>query len=260
MSGRGGWQSRREGLGWTFAMLLLIPPLANLALEYRQRLSPPPAEEAGRTRAPAAVETATLRQQLWETERELTLLRGWSQAQPRYHPVFADVVYRGDLSPRRAVLWVWGSGFAAVDARTVAVDRGALLGRVRHVWPEQGVAQIQSLRDPYIRVRFRYDKAWGFLSGTGRADAQGRPLLEIRHLSRETTFQEGDQVFTDGEDGFFPKGILIGTLVRSASAGEPGGEFHVRGEFPPERAVEAILLVDRVRMEIESLAGKDPEK
>ncbi len=259
-SGRGGWSGGREGFGWVYVLVLLIPPLANLMIEYRQRLSPNAADHDDRVQTSAAIETATLRQKLWEAERELALLRGWSQTQPRYHPVLADVVHRGDLSPRRAVLWVRGSGFAGVDSRSVAVHRGALLGRVRHVWPEQGIAQVQSLRDPYMRVRFRYDKAWGFLWGTGRADAQGRPLLEIRHLSREIAFQEGEPVYTDGEDGFFPRGIMIGSLIRSAPAGEEGAEFLVRGEFPPEQVSEAILLVESARLEVEGLAGKEPAR
>jgi hypothetical protein len=133
---------------------------------------------------------------------------------------------------------------------------------VERIFRDLGLARVQTLRDQFFRVRFRYREVTGFLWGTGQTDDRGRPLLEIRHLSAEVGFREGETVATEGDDGRYPRGLPIGVLVRrkaapAASADPPaegaasapgvsaGGEFRVRGDFRLEWIPEVIILSDR---------------
>jgi hypothetical protein len=253
--GRGG----APGAGWVLPLLLLLPPAAHFFWDFeksRTRRAEGVAA-SGPQEPPPAVQTASLRQLLWEKERELKLLRGWSQSQPRYVGLRAEVVHLADLSPRRSGFWIWAEGFQGATTRSAVVYRETLVGRVERIWADRGVAQVQTLRDQYFRVRFRYGEAKGFLFGTGRVDGSGRPLLEIRHLGVETGFREGERVFTDGDDGWFPAGLPIGTLVRSSPEGAEGRGFEVRGEFPVEGLPEVVLLVDRAASGVRAILGKE---
>ncbi|MGH9363593.1 MAG: rod shape-determining protein MreC, partial [Thermoanaerobaculia bacterium] len=204
----------------------------------------------------ARAQVQTLRQLIWAKEQELVQIRGAVHEQPRYAPLRAEVIQFADVSPRRDGFWVWANGLEGVTARTAATHRGALVGRVEQVFAERGLARVATLRDPYFRVRFRYREASGFLWGTGAADSLGRPLLEIRYLTVEVGFQEGEMVFTEGGDGYFPPHLPIGVLVLSGRERDGPGRFLVRAEHRPDKLAEAILLVDRAVSEVRAVLGE----
>jgi cell shape-determining protein MreC len=233
-----------------------VPPAGNLFLELRRSRAERSAGVEASLPAPAGLEAAVLKQRLWEKERELKLLTRSGQGQPRYTTLRADVIHLADLSPRRDAFWIWAEDLAGVRASTAVSYREALVGRVERVWTERGVGRVQTLRDPFFRVRFRYGDAWGFLVGTGRTDREGRPLLEIRHLAVEVAFREGDRVFTDGDDGYYPRGLPIGSLVRSDQEKAEAGDFLVRGEFSLDRIPEVVLFIDRAALDSRA-AGKE---
>lgn len=259
-------------------VLLLLPPVGNLVRDLqlsrtaRERMALLGLTAADPT---AGIEAARLGQLLLDKDRELQLLRGAVQAQPRYAPLRAEPIHLGDLSPRRDAFWIWAEGFPGVTPRTAVTYRGELIGRVERVFRDLGLARVQTLKDSYYRVRFRYRQATGFLWGTGETDDQGRPLLEIRHLSAEVGFREGETVATEGDDGRYPRGLPIGVLVRrkvapavsadppaeAASAGlragPEGGEFRVRGEFRLDWIPEVVLLADRAEGAARAAQGKE---
>jgi cell shape-determining protein MreC len=244
-----------QGLGLLLPLLLLAPPAVNLLRESRRASGAAPAADPS---APTRdLQLDSLRQLLAEKDRELERVRGYAQSQPRYFPVLAHTVpLVSDPSPARSALWLWGTGLESASAGAPAAYRGALIGRVERVWPERGLARLQTLRDEYFRVRFRWREVRGFLGGMGKTDAQGRPLLEIQHLSVEAAFREGERVFTDGDDGLYPRDLPIGTLVRSELDGSGGERFLVRAEWAPERVPEVVILIDRAALEARALAGR----
>ena len=85
------------------------------------------------------------------------------------------------------------------------------------------------------------------LWGTGRTDREGYPLLEIRHLGKTPSFSEGQVVLTEGGDGLYPAGCIVG---------------HIR-EMPGQKDSLAIVrsdvLIDSLRRVVllEDLARKD---
>jgi rod shape-determining protein MreC len=260
---------RSSPLSWLLPLLLLLPPAGNFLWDFHERRARALAGGASAD-SPVAVEAAVLRrvfddqerQLEWAREREAQRVRRWSQLLGRYTPLGADVIRLADLSPRRNSLWVWGDTLTGVGNHTAVVhgDLEALVGIVKGVSPDRGIARIQTVWDRYFRVRFRYREAWGFLYGSGEVDAAGRPLLEIRHLGAEVAFTEGDAVTTDGEDGYYPSGIPIGTLFRQGIGERNGGQFMVRGIFALGQVSRVMLLVDRAGLEVRASAARKEEQ
>ena len=260
---------RSTPLSWLLPLLLLLPPAGNLFWDFYPRRTRALAGGASAD-SPVAVEASVLRrvfedqehQLEWEREREAQRVRRWGQLLGRYTPLGADVIRLDDLSPRRNSFWVWSDSLAGVGSHTAVVhgDLEALVGIVKGAWPDRGIARVQTVWDRYFRVRFRYREAWGFLSGTGEVDAEGRPLLEIRHLGAEVAFVEGDTVVTDGEDGYYPGNIPIGTLFRQAAGERNGGQFMVRGIFSLGKVSRVMLLVDRAGLEVRASTSRKGEE
>jgi len=258
------------GFSWILPLLLLLPPLCNLSWDlYRNHYSSALAgsEPAGsRISLNAGTDSDNLdriskdreRQLQWERDREGQRLQVWRELFPRYKPLAADVIHLADPSPRRNAFWIWARDLREVvpDTPVVHPDVQNLIGRVDRIWPDLGIARVQTLRDPYFRVRFRYREAWGFLWGKGTVDSRGRPLLEIRHMGLEVAFQDDETVFTDGDDGVYPGGISIGTLFRSNPL---KSSFQVRGVFCLDKISRVMLLVDRARLEVRSGLGREDE-
>jgi cell shape-determining protein MreC len=253
------------GLSWFLPLLLLAPPAANVVWDFQRSrvraLAPPAGIEKVEdiSGSAAAAEIASLRHLLDEKERALQVLRIWSQLpESRYEPVPADSIRFSDPSPRRSGLWIWAASIEGVNPRTAVVNTSpqALVGRVERA-PSDRLLRVQTVQDRFFRVRFSYGgTGWGFLWGTGKVDDEKRPLLEIRHPGNEAPFREGDVALTDGSDGFYPKGIPIGTLVR-IRPGDTEDCYLVRSFLSIEAIAEVVLLVDRAALEARRRAEQE---
>ena len=262
--------------------LLLLPPLGNVVWNVARKGGEPGQASTGEQVegvTPASdpvsllaqiegqrVRVAGLEQMIQSKDEELKLLRGWRQLQPRYAALRADVIALGDLSPRRSSFAVYASsGLDGVRVSTPVVFRDALVGRVERLLEtglfgnEGGLARVQTLRDPYFRVRFRYREASGFLLGTGTTDAQGYPLLELRYLDVEVGFKLDEAVTTEGGDGRFPRDLVIGFIVRSDTSRSDALGYRVRGAFRLDQLREVALLVDQAALQANALLNAHAE-
>lgn len=231
-----------------FAVLLVLPPCLRWATAY---LDPRPA--AGSTLN--ASEDAALRAELATVRFELERLRARSEMLSHatwpggYERITAEVLPLSDPSPRRRAVWVYSPGPRAVprDTPVLSLERApVLVGRTHRPIPGAPLVRIESLLDPAFRVRFRHQGASGILWGTG-SEAGGHPVLEIKHLSELVELKEGEPVFTEGRDGVYPEGVLIGHVEREAG----GSRLVVKASAALESIEQVVLAVDLTR---ESLA------
>lgn len=201
------------------ALLLLIPPGLRLALTHFA----PADSEALTVGGSEALrhEMALLRDSLRQANTSLALCN-MVPLEDRYHHVPVEILPLGDPSPSRSVLWGLERGNAAIPPDSACVypvwsagrvEAQALVGRVIRTHPSLGLVGVQTLLDPGFRVKFRYRDSSGMLCGTGRHSG-ARPILEIRHLAETSTLEVGEPVFTEGNDGVYPAGALIGYLER----------------------------------------------
>ena len=259
-------RSGLTGISWILPFLLLLPPLGNMAWEFHRSRTQGKDEGADGILRDAAdlIVGASYRQDILDLQQKLDALQPWSQGrEPRFRPVQAELVRVADPSPKRSAFLVWTDrdslGAATIRTPVVNTKLQTLVGRLERIWPDLRLARVQTVQDRFFRVRFRYGKdleGWGFLGGTGLADGDGRPLLEIRHLGIEVALQEGDPVVTDGNDGVFPAGIPIGTLVNPNPSQPGNGLFKVRSYFSIGEINDVILLVDQA---IEKVRELGPE-
>jgi rod shape-determining protein MreC len=163
-----------------------------------------------RENARLAREVARLRQEnagLQEAAQETVRLRGLlAFKQQPYHTASAHVIGR---DPSR-----WFS--------TLLVDRGPAAGIRRNdpaVTSDGVVGHVIETSGSWARVLLIVDprSAVGVLVGPSRdagvVEGQGRPLLRVRYLSRDTEIRPGDQVITAGLGQIYPRGLPVGTIV-----------------------------------------------
>jgi hypothetical protein len=269
-------RSTADGTLAALVVLLFLPPLGNVA--YRELLPGglrplfglrPAAErfagekEADRLR----VELEGVRAELARHTREREILGGWDEA---YAPRRARVLPVGDASPYRRSLWIMatgsgargaGSGVHDITTRRLASDMAVvsertLIGRTVGTLGGGRFAQVQSVLDPTFRVRFRYGSSWGFLRGTNELDPEtGRPILDVTLFADpQAVFRPGDHVVTDGGDGVFPAGIVIGRLFEDAGG---GARFRVLSDHHTSYLREVVVLVDEPVEELERLLRRE---
>lgn len=101
----------------------------------------------------------------------------------------------------------------AVDSPVLSPS-GALVGRVVQVGPLTSIVQL--LTGPLSGVGARLAES----RATGLAAGDDGPILELRYVDTEVPIREGERILTSGEDGIYPPGIEIGTVLEF-SAGSP---------------------------------------
>lgn len=254
-----------------FVALLALPPTVRWLSPSLQPLPGELTREAALEATVLAlrVELETTR---FEAERLRALEQSWGQVElsDRHERLLADVLPVSDPSPRRRILWAHTPGARRISRPAAVIctlevaasepqlekKTSALVGRALAPTPHLPLARVETTLDPAFRVRFRHHGASGMLWGTGEESA-GRPVLEIKHLSELIELKDGEAVVTEGRDGVYPEGILIGFVVREdapepdASGAAPPGRLFVRGAAAPEALRQVIVVIDRAQ---ESLA------
>lgn len=233
---------------------LLLPPAGNIAYREFLRWRQGSVEvDAARLRS-LENRVASLSERLRLEKKSagrLSALSPWSRD---YLLHVARVLPITDSSPMRESFWISASDAGRLQRDMPVVTRdGVLAGRIDGTLAGRPLGRVQSILDRGFRVRFRHGDAWGFLQGTGEVDeATGRPLLDIRHLSTNVRFEAGEPVFTEGNDGRYPPGIVIGRLVPADVKTSLGG-FRVICEFHPLALREVVILEDRGLREARAL-------
>ncbi len=110
-----------------------------------------------------------------------------------------------------------------------------------------------------ISARVERSRVWGMLTGGALLD-DGKPALEMQHISSLDDVEPGDLVLTSGLGGIFPAGLAVGTVI-AVEAG-PGLSMRVVVEPAVNMSLlEEVLVVtteERLPSELSGGDGSDP--
>lgn len=280
---------------------MLLPPVGNIAYKELRPLFYSPKPIAAITTSTVSSQTEQQLHDLQLNVKDLThqleTLQKCKLSNPQFFPKRVRILPLMDSSSQRDSRWITCDSKSPIPEKSVIVIDRALIGRVHNFGNEfsrlslsslaiggRSLARIQTCLDPYFRVRFRFGDYWGFLRGTGRVDDRtGNPLLSVELINDEVYFKEGQKIYTDGNDGIYPEGILIGEIVRKTSLGatknngknksqslehsqkKPGNESQdisstnilVRCEINPDDHREAVVLIDPVMEAVRDVQLED---
>ena len=152
-----------------------------------------------------SVQTAAV---LRENDR-LHALLGWQQQAP-WKLKLANVVLRDPANWWRTVQINLGSRDGLRENLPVITAEG-LVGRVSAVGLTR--SQVVLIGDPNCRVSALVDnpaRDTGIIGASGPVDTS---LVELTYLSGGATLKPGQNVFTSGLGGVFPRGIPLGQVV-----------------------------------------------
>lgn len=119
-----------------------------------------------------------------------------------------------------------------------------VVGQVVSVTPR--TAKVLLLTDPNsgIDVLVQRTRARGIVSGS----LENGPVL--KYVKRSEDIQEGDRLITSGTDGVFPKGMLVGTVIKVTK--QHIGLFQFIEVLPavqPARVEDVLVVASRSDME-----------
>jgi len=151
-----------------------------------------------------------------ETEQEVRRLRrmldfreifGGSLLTSR---VVARVVGRGNSEQFRIARIVIDYGEKKLKQGMAVVTFDGLVGQINQFEGDFSDVMLTVDRKSYVPVVVQRNGAQGILHGTGELD---RYRCDVEYLLRSDEVREGDQLFTSGAGGKFPKGILAGRII-----------------------------------------------
>lgn len=102
-----------------------------------------------------------------------------------------------------------GSSSGVVKDMPVVTGDG-LAGRVVRVTPHTSTMMLLTSRDSRVGGLVQRSRDPGIVEG----DLEGANVLHIRFFSRDADVMPGDAIVTSGLGQVFPKGLLIGTVVK----------------------------------------------
>jgi len=153
------------------------------------------------------------------------------------HLVFARVIARSPAAWSRVFLIDKGSRQGVKENMLVMSD-SALVGKVVETSPT--VSKVLLITDPNskIGVLIQRTRQGGILFGTSQGECR------MKYISVNTALQQGDLVETAGFGGFFPKGLIVGTVSRAWK--EPGQIYQVAEVSPLAdlSRLEEVALVE----------------
>ncbi len=180
-------------------------------------------------------------------------LHAFNESQDLESMVPADVIAQ-DLSPWfRAILINRGSA-AGIRPGMPAITDSGLVGLVIGTTPRNG--KILLLTDPQSRVDVFIQRSRA--RGTLQGDAEGG--CELKNVLREADVELGDLVLSSGQDGIFPKGLIVGRVTEVER--EPFGLFQTV-KLAPAADLEGleevfVILARRQLPKPDEFQGDDP--
>ena len=179
-----------------------------------------------------------IREVLIENGR-LTRLLGISRILPAPpgRLIYARVIGRSPSAWNRVFLIDKGTE-QGIHADKAVMSGQSLIGKIIEAGPL--VSKVQLMTDPNSRigVLIQRTRQQGVLYGTLSGECR------IKYLSVELEIKNGDVVESAGSRGFFPKGLLVGKVLRSWK--EPGQIYQVADVGPAldlSRVEEVACLV-----------------
>jgi rod shape-determining protein MreC len=179
--------------------------------------------------------TSQRHDELLEQNNTLRRLVAYKQNAPFKNLVAAHVMKRSAATWWNSLIIDKGSNDGIQVDASVVTDVG-LVGKVSRVSPQ--MAEVTLLTDETCRVAAGIEgtKEKGLLFGE-RGGLDSRPDLRLRFLPQTTVVNVGAAVYSTGDGGVFPPGVLLGKVKRF-ERGEISGEAIV------ESAVDFGLLED----------------
>ena len=150
--------------------------------------------------------------------------------------VYARVIGRSSFEWNRA-LWLDRGARDGVQANRLVLSEQALIGKIIETGP--AVSKVILISDPNckIGVLIQRTRQHGILYGTASGECR------VKYLSVDAEIKAGDVVETAGLEGFFPKGVMVGSVKRAWK--EPGQIYQVAEILPAAdlgRLEEAAII------------------
>lgn len=162
-------------------------------------------------------ENQQLRMQMLQAEEaiqenaRLRQLVGWQQ-QKKWNLKLARVVMRDPANWWRTIQIDRGSRDGMrVDLPVLTID--GLVGRISSVTFDR--SQVALIGDSHCKVSAQIENESGDMGVIDSSGPFDGSLLEMAYLSKNANLRPGQNVFTSGLGGIFPKGIPIGKIVDS---------------------------------------------
>ena len=177
--------------------------------------------------------------EVWLENERLTRLLGVRQLSPGFanRLMYARVIGRSPSAWNRVFLIDKGVR-EGVHVNQPVLSAQSILGKIIEAGPS--VSKALLLTDPNSRVgvMIQRTRQQGILYGTISGECR------IKYLSIDAEIKSGDTVVTAGFGGFFPKGVLVGKVLRAWK--EPGQLYQVALVSPAtdlSRVEEVACLV-----------------
>jgi rod shape-determining protein MreC len=154
--------------------------------------------------------------ELWLENERLREALQWQSKSP-WNLKLARVILRDPATWWRTVHIDLGLRDGVVTNMPVLAT-GGLVGRVHQV--SYSSSQVALVGDPHCGVSALVEDSrdHGVISASG-ANVLNSSIVGLTYINRQALIKPGQRVLTSGMGGVFPKGILIGHIVDTSSAG-----------------------------------------
>ncbi len=151
------------------------------------------------------VELAQLQERLRHVQAGQTLMK----SAPIARGVVASIIGRSTIPTQQTILLNRGER-DGLSLESIVIDVGGVVGRVIEL--HRASCLVLLLTDPESRVAGLVERS----RETGLLVGRSQGACEFIYLDIDADIHEGDRVVTAGLGGMFPKGLVLGTVVRLA--------------------------------------------
>ncbi|MGQ0792488.1 MAG: rod shape-determining protein MreC [Deltaproteobacteria bacterium] len=169
---------------------------------------------------------------LWEAElqnQRLKKLLDYKNASPIYSVITANVIGASPSALRSEVVIIDRGTRDGISEGMPVVTREGIVGRVYLAGGRS--SEVVLITDPVsgVDAYIHRTRARGVIKGTGR----GRVIMD--YVENKSEVDVGDKVLSSGKDGFFPKGVVIGTVMGVEANGSV-----VKARVSPDLDLESL--------------------
>ncbi len=133
------------------------------------------------------------------------------------HPTVVARVIAGDPSPDALTITIDRGSADGIRLDMAVIAVGGVVGRVIQVIEHASQVQLLTGRMAGAGAMLERTNSGGIIEG-----GAGDPPLALTMVSNQADVRLGDKVFTSGQDGIYPQGLLIGSIV---SARKGSGQY-----------------------------------
>ena len=90
----------------------------------------------------------------------------------------------------------------------VVLNKGEVIGKVLHVYKEYSEVEMITKKGIYISVTINDDRSLGILKG------RDSKIMKLENIIIDADISLGDLIYTSGISDIYPKGIVIGKVVK----------------------------------------------